>query len=83
MKLFARVKDPELLLKMLNEMGMAFYRVVEGNTVEAVYFSANRQVVFLGEMSAKQLDSLKGQAYPVEHIRVDDQRGIIEVGQMP
>jgi len=34
MKLFAKISDPGLLLKSLNEAGTAFYRVVEKGLIE-------------------------------------------------
>lgn len=82
MRLFAKVSDPELLLRSLNEAGTAFYRPVRGNIVEAVYFSASRTIHFLGEFTPRQYDSLRGQAYPAERIDVDEQRGIIMVAQL-
>lgn len=82
MRLFAKVSDPELLLRSLNEAGTAFYRLVEGNTVEAVYFSTSRTIHFLGEFTPRQYESLKGQAYPAERISVDEQRGTITVAQL-
>jgi len=82
MKLFAKVSDPELLLKSLNEAGTAFYRIVEGNTIEAVYFSTSRTVYFVGELTPKQYDTLKAQAYRAERFHINEQTGTIEVSQM-
>jgi len=81
-KLFARVKEPELLLRSLNEAGTAFYRVVEGDTVEAVYFSASRSIYFHGELTHGGLEMLKAQAYPARELRVNTNRGDIEVSQL-
>ncbi len=82
MKLFARIKDPELLLKSLNEAGTAFYRPVEGNVVEAVYFSTSRTVYFVGELTHRQFDTLKSQAYPAASFKIDEIQGTIEVSQL-
>lgn len=81
MRLFAKVSDPELLLRSLNEAGTAFFRPVRGNVVEAVYFSASRTIYFLGELSPRQYESLRGQAYPAARISVDEQRGTIVIAQ--
>jgi len=82
MRLFARVSDPDLLLKSLNEAGIAFYRVVEGNLVEAVYFSSSRSVYFYGGLTPQQLEMLKAQAFPAKSLRVNTNRGDIEVDQL-
>ena len=82
MRLFAKVCDPELLLRSLNEAGSAFYLVEESNLVEAVYFSASRSVYFYGGMISQQLESLRAQAYPVKALRVNENRGDIEVTQL-
>ena len=47
--------EPGLLLRSLNEAGVAFYRRLEGGRVEAVYFSASRTIHFLGEMEPGSL----------------------------
>ena len=82
MKLFARVKDADLLLKSLNEQGTAFYRVVKGSQVEAVYFSASRTIYFQGRLTPQQLETLKAQAYEAKRFTVNEQMGLIEVSQM-
>jgi len=82
MKLFAKISDPGLLLKSLNERGTAFYHIVKDNTVEAVYFSASRTIYFIGDLTPQQYDSLKGQAYPAERISFNEQLGTIEVSQL-
>ena len=82
MRLFAKVSDPDLLLRSLNEAGTAFYRPVGGKVVEAVYFSASRTIYFLGELTPRQYESLKGQAYPAERISVDERWGTIMVDQI-
>jgi hypothetical protein len=82
MRLFARVGDPELLLRSLNEAGTAFYRVLEGGLVEAVYFSASRCIYFSGGMTGVQLETLRAQAYPVREMRVNSFRGEVEVTQL-
>lgn len=64
MRLFAKVSDPELLLKSLNEAGTAFYRLVEGNIVEAVYFSTSRTIYFLGELTPRQYEVPEGSGLP-------------------
>lgn len=82
MKLFAKINDPELFLKSLNEQGTAFYRPVEGDLVEAVYFSTSRTVYFIGEISHQQYDILKAQAHRAEKFRINEQLGVIEVSQL-
>ena len=82
MRLFAKISDPGLLLKSLNELGTAFYRVVEDNTVEALYFSANRTIYFKGELTPQQYDTLKVQAYPADRISFNEQNGTVEVSQL-
>lgn len=81
MRLFAKVSDPELFLRALNEAGTAFYRIIKKNLVEAVYFSSNRTVYFKGDMNPKQFNALKAQAYPSEKIHVDEVRGQVEISQ--
>ena len=81
MRLFAKVSDPELLLRSLNEMGTAFYRPVKGEIVEAVYFSASRAIYFLGKLNREQYEVLKSQAHPAKRFRLNGQREIIEVDQ--
>lgn len=82
MRLFAKINDPELLLKSLNVAGTAFYRPVKENIVEAVYFSGSRTIYFLGELTTQQYEALKGQAYLAKMFRLDEQRGNIEVSQL-
>ena len=82
MRLFAKVSEPGLLLKSLNEAGVAFYRKLEGGRVEAVYFSASRTIYFQGEMEPKQLEALRCQAYAARSFRVNEQRGEVEVSQL-
>jgi len=82
MRLFAKISDPGLLLKSLNEAGTAFYRPVKGNIVEAVYFSTSRMVYFLGELTPQQYETLKAQAYRAESFSLDEQRGTITVSQL-
>ena len=82
MRLFAKVSEPGLLLRSLNEAGVAFYRRLEGGRVEAVYFSASRTIYFVGEMVAGELEALKGQAYLARSFRVDERRGEVEVSQL-
>ena len=82
MRLFAKVSDPDLFLRMLYEAGTAFYRPVKKNTVEAVYFSSNRTIYFKGEMTPAQYENLKAQAYPSERIFIDEVRGQVEVSQL-
>ena len=82
MRLFAKVNEPELLLRSLNEAGTAFYRVVEGYVVEAVYFSASRCIYFFGGLTSKQLETLKAQAYVAREFRVNERSGDIEVSQL-
>ena len=82
MRLFAKVNEPELLLRSLNEAGTAFYRVVEGCVVEAVYFSASRSIYFFGVLTPRQLETLKAQAYLAREFRVNERSGDIEVSQL-
>lgn len=82
MKLIAKIKEPELFLEMIYESGKTFYHPIEGNLVEAVYFSSNRTVYFRGEMTHSQLDTLKAQAYPAERIIIDEARGQVEISQL-
>lgn len=82
MRLFAKVSDPELFLKMLYEAGIIFYRPVEKNTVEAVYFSSTRTIYFRGEMTHSQYETLKAQAYRAETITIDEIRGQVEISQL-
>ena len=82
MRLFAKVNEPELLLRSLNEAGMAFYRVVEGCVVEAVYFSASRCIYFFGGLTSRQLETLKAQAYPAREFVLNERSGEVEVSQL-
>jgi len=90
MKLFAKVSDPDLLLRSLNEQGAAFYRRVgeggEGDgsrmSVEAVYFSASRIIYFRGGLTAQQFEILKSQAHRVKGLIINDKLGLIEVNQI-
>ena len=81
MRLFAKVLDPELFLRSLNEMGTAFYRPVKGEVVEAIYFSASRAIYFLGKLNREQYEVLKSLAHPAKRFRINEQREIIEVDQ--
>jgi hypothetical protein len=85
LKLFAKISDPDLFLKGLNEAGTAFYHVVsqtnEETRVEAVYFSSNRTVYFNGDVKPAQLQALRTQAYPAELIRLDEDREQVEILQ--
>lgn len=82
MRLFAKVSEPGLLLKCLNEAGVAFYRKLEGGRVEAVYFSSNRTIYFVGDMEPRDLEALRAQAYQACSFRVNEQRGEVEVSQL-
>ena len=82
MRLFAKISDPKLLLRSLNEMGTAFYRPVKGEIVEAIYFSGSRAIYFLGELNREQYEVLKSQAHPAKRFRLDEKREIIEVDQL-
>jgi hypothetical protein len=82
LRLFAKVSEPGLLLRSLNEAGVAFYRRLEGGRVEAVYFSASRTIYFLGEMEPGQLESLRAQAFQARAFRVNEARGEVEVSQL-
>ena len=82
MKLFAKVSDPWLLLKSLNEAGTAFYRMVEKGLVEALYFSTSRTIYFMGELSKEQMKTLRAFAVEVERFRIDEFNGVIEVSQL-
>ena len=82
MRLFAKVSEPGLLLRSLNEAGMAFYRRLEGGRVEAVYFSASRTIYFLGVMEPGELEALRAQAYQARSFRVNERRGEVEVSQL-
>jgi len=85
LKLFAKISDPDLFLKGLNEAGTAFYHIVsqtnEETRVEAVYFSSNRTVYFNGDVKPAQLQALRTQAYPAELIRLDEDREQVEILQ--
>lgn len=81
MKLLAKITSPDLFLKMLNELGVAFYRKLGDGYVEAVYFSSNRMVIFRGKLSSEQMEALRGQAYRVEEINLDSRRDLVEVSQ--
>lgn len=82
MRLFAKINDAEILLKSLNVAGTAFYRPVKKNIVEAVYFSGSRTIYFLGELTPRQYEALKGQAYEAKSFRINEQQGTIEVSQL-
>jgi hypothetical protein len=82
LRLFAKVSEPGLLLKSLNEAGVAFYRKLEGGRVEAVYFSASRTIYFLGGMEPGELEALRAQAYQARSFRVNEARGEVEVSQL-
>ena len=82
MKLFAKISDPEILLKSLIEAGTAFYRVVERGLVEAVYYSTSRTIYFMGELSKEELKTLKAFAVKMESFRIDEFNGVIEVSQL-
>ena len=82
MKLFAKISDPGLLLKSMNEAGTAFYRVVEKCLVEALYYSTSRTIYFMGELSKEQLKTLRAFAIEVESFRIDEFNGVIEVSQL-
>ena len=82
MRLFAKISDPDLFLKMIYEAGTAFYSTIKGNEVEAIYFSSNRTIYFKGEMTPAQYENLKAQAYPSERIFIDEIRGQVEVSQL-
>jgi len=81
-KLFAKVSDPGLLLKSLNEAGTAFYQVVEKGLVEALYYSTSRTIYFVGELSKEQLKTLRAFAIEVERFRIDEFNGVVEVSQL-
>ncbi len=81
MRLLAKISDADLFIKMLNELGVAFYRKVEDNIVEAVYFSSNRTIYFKGSLTSAQLESLKAQAYEANSIGLDVNRELLEVSQ--
>lgn len=88
MKLFVKARDPEILLRALNEQGTAFSHVVDADpvegvyTVEAVYFSASRTIYFVGELDSKQLDVLKAQSFSAKRFKVNPIQGVIEVDQL-
>jgi hypothetical protein len=82
MKLLAKISSPDLFLRMLNELGVAFYRKLDGKRVEAIYFSSNRTVYFRGELTPNQLEALKAQAYRAESITLNIRREIVEVSQL-
>lgn len=82
MKLHARVSDPEILLRSLNEQGTAFYRRLRGSIVEAVYFSASKTIIFQGRMAGSQLEALRARAYEVKSLNVREQAGVVEVSQL-
>jgi hypothetical protein len=81
MKLLAKISSADLFLRMLNELGVAFYRKLEGDIVEAVYFSSNRTIYFRGELTAGQMEALKAQAYQANSIGLDPRRELLEVSQ--
>jgi len=82
LRLFAKISDPELLIRSLNEKGTAFFRTIEGETVEAVYFSSNKAIYFKGELSLQQYGILKAQAYRAKRFKLDENMKIIEVDQL-
>jgi len=82
LRLFAKVSEPGLLLRSLNEAGVAFYRKLEGGRVEAVYFSASRTIYFVGAMEPVEFEALRAQAYQAKAFRVNEQRGEVEVSQL-
>ena len=82
MRLFAKVSEAGLLLRSLNEAGVAFYRRLEGGRVEAVYFSASRTIYLVGVMEPGEFEALRAQAYQAKAFRVNEQRGEVEVSQL-
>ncbi|RJS88855.1 hypothetical protein CW700_06310 [Candidatus Bathyarchaeota archaeon] len=82
MRLFAKISDPDLFLKMIYEAGTAFYSTIKGNEVEAIYFSSNRTIYFKDEMTPAQYQNLKAQAYPVETISIDNTCNQVEISQL-
>lgn len=81
MRLFAKIRDPELLRKVMHEAGTAFYHFCGDGLVEVVYFSSNRHAYFKGKLNQQDLQSVKAFAFEVERINIDEFSGLIVVNQ--
>lgn len=71
MRLLAEISTPEVLLEALNELGTSYWRQIDKERVQVVYFSSHRLVNFEGKVSEDQLKQIKAVATQVRQITLD------------
>ena len=84
MKLVAKkIKDKDLLFKIIHEKGQLFYRYLqETGEYEIVYFSDTKQGYYQGKLDPKEFETkIKPFGFKVEELIFDDATGEIKISQ--
>lgn len=81
MKLFAEIKDEDLLFKLMHVLGATFYRPMGDGEMEVVYFSGEKIAHFKGKLEANHAKLLEGMAWKVENITIDEIEGTVKIQQ--
>ena len=81
LRLTARITDEDLFFKLQHELGCTFWRVIGNGENEIVYFSGSKIVYYKGRLSQSHAELLKGSAWQVSKIAVDEDDGRVHIEQ--
>ncbi|MDH5203650.1 MAG: hypothetical protein OEW69_10405 [Nitrospirota bacterium] len=80
MKLLAKIKSSDLLMKLQHEKGATFFRPGDKQgEYEVIYFSGNRVVHFKGELKTSELEQLRNVATECKILDLDISLGFVRI----
>jgi hypothetical protein len=84
LQLLARVREEQLFLKCIHELGTIFYTVDSKGVVEEVaYFSGSRIVLFQqpNGLSEQLAQRIKAEGFKVDRLEIDEAQGYVKIVQ--
>ena len=84
LQLIARVRDEQLFLKSIHELGTIFYTVNSNDAVDQIaYFSGSRIVVLNlpNGLSEQLAQRVKAEGFQVDKLEIDEIQGYVKIVQ--
>jgi hypothetical protein len=84
LQLLARVREEQLFLKCIHELGTIFYTVDSNGVVDEVaYFSGSRIVLFQkpNGLTEQLAQRIKAEGFNVDRLEIDEVQGYVKIVQ--